>query len=36
MLTLRGTEIKSMSLEDGVKQLKTVTSDYKDLIKQLT
>ena len=36
MLTLRGTEIKSMSLEDGVKQLKTVTNDYKDLIKQLT
>ena len=36
MLTLRGTEIKSMPLEDGVKQLKTVTSDYKDLIKQLT
>ena len=25
MLTLRGTEIKSMSLEDGVKELKTVT-----------
>ena len=36
MLTLRGTEIKSMSLEEGVKQLKTVTNDYKDLIKQLT
>tara|TARA_B100001245_G_scaffold229537_1_gene207988 strand:- start:953 stop:1972 length:1020 start_codon:yes stop_codon:yes gene_type:complete len=36
MLTLRGTEIKSMSLKDGVKELKTVTNDYKDLIKQLT
>lgn len=36
MLTLRGTEIKSMSLEEGVKELKTVTNDYKDLIKQLT
>ena len=30
------TEIKSMSLKDGVKELKTVTNDYKDLIKQLT
>ena len=36
MLTLRGTEIKSMPLEEGVKKLKTVTNDYKDLIRQLT
>ena len=36
MLTLRGTEIRSMSLEEGVKELKTVTNDYRDLIRQLT
>ena len=36
MLTLQGTEIKSMPLEEGVKELKIVTNDYRDLIKQLT
>ena len=36
MLTLQGTEIRSIPLEEGVKELKIVTNDYRDLIKQLT
>lgn len=36
MLTLRGTEISSMPLEEGVKKLKTVTPDFTDIVTELT
>lgn len=36
MLTLKGTEISSIPLEEGVKKLKIVTPDFTEIVRELT